>query len=213
MLNRRSLVLTWLAAGIALSGCDRSQGGDDEAAPRVESDPRPTVVFETGKGRIVMQLDRDAAPETVKNFLAHVRAGFYDGLVFHRVDRRLGVIQTGSVTTEGRERQSSAFPLVNEADNGLTNLRGTVAMARTMDPHSATSQFFINLENNPELDFTAKTAQGWGYAVFGRVVEGMEVVDAIGALPTRPKGRHRQFPVELVVITEASIVDRDSPAS
>ncbi len=198
-----------LLLGVALTlACRPAERADEGAA--AAPDPNPVVVFETSNGRVVMQLDREKAPETVKNFLAHVRSGFYDGLVVHRVDRQLGVIQAGAVTAEGRERKSSVFPIVNEADNGLKNVRGAVAMARTMDPHSATSQFFINLEDNLELDFSEKTVRGWGYAVFGRVIEGMEVVEAIGRVPTRRQGAHANMPVEPVTIRRASIAPADS---
>lgn len=167
----------------------------------------PTVALETSQGRIVLELDRERAPQTVRQILAHVHAGFYDDLIFHRVIKDF-VVQTGGTTTDGKRRTSSAPPLENEADNGLKNVRGTVAMARGSDPHSATVQFFINVADNKGLDFQGKSSgRDWGYAVFGRVIEGMEVVDSIAAVPTKEEGSHRSLPVEPIVIERAYVVD------
>lgn len=163
--------------------------------------------LETTKGRILLELDRERAPETVHNFLLHVRSGFYDGLQFHRVVRELGVVQAGLLTSTGAERKTSVFPIANEATNGLDNVRGAVAMARGGDPHSATSQFFINVQDNPRFDFRDSSATGWGYAVFGRVIEGMDVVDAIAAVPTRRTSRFEALPVDPVVIRRVSVVE------
>lgn len=151
-----------------------------------------------------MELDREKAPESVANFLRHVNSGFYDGLVFHRVKPNF-MIQAGVLTADMQRRVSTVFPVANEADNGLENVRGAVAMARTPDPHSATSEFFINLIDNPDLDFREQTAQGWGYAVFGRVVEGMDVVDAVAAIATSRRGRYADLPVEATVIDSAYV--------
>lgn len=153
---------------------------------------------------MVLELYPDRAPETVKNFLLHVRSGFYDGLQFHRVLPDF-VIQTGLVTESGTERKTTIFPIPNEANRALRNERGTVAMARGGDPHSATSEFFINVRDNSKLDFRDSTAAGWGYAVFGRVIEGLPVVDAIAAVRTRRTGRFEALPTEPVVIRQASI--------
>lgn len=192
-----------LLLGVALTlACRPAERADEGAA--AAPDPNPVVVFETSNGRVVMQLDREKAPETVKNFLAHVRSGFYDGLVVHRVDRQLGVIQAGAVTAEGRERKSSVFPIVNEADNGLKNVRGAVAMARTMDPHSATSQFFINLTDNAFLDHGTRD---FGYAVFGKVIEGMEVVEQMAGATTGGRAGHQDVPLEPLVVESASRVE------
>ncbi len=140
---------------------------------------KPRVMLETSKGVIVLELDAKAAPKTVENFLGYVREGFYDGTVFHRVIR--GFMVQGGGFTQDMQQKSTHAPIENEANNGLLNKRGTVAMARTMDPHSATAQFFINTVDNSFLDHSEKTSRGWGYCVFGKVVEGMEVVDAIEA--------------------------------
>ena len=164
----------------------------------------PRVALKTSQGEIVVELMPDKAPATVKNFLGYVDSGFYDGTLFHRVIK--GFMIQGGGLTSGMEHKHTRSPIVNEADNGLKNKRGTIAMARTRDPHSATSQFFINLEDNSFLDFKSKTPKGWGYAVFGRVVQGMEVVDRIGAVPTGTAGGYRDVPVEPVLIQEAAMV-------
>ena len=149
-------------------------------------------------------LDRAKAPKTVENFVGHVNAHFYDGLVFHRVIKGF-MIQAGVLTASGMEKHSSAPPVPNEADNGLKNGRGTVALARTQDPQSGGEQFFVNLVDNPRLDFTAKTMAGWGYAVFGKVIQGMDVVDRIGAVPVTSSGESEALPVTPVVITKAYV--------
>lgn len=166
--------------------------------------PMPRVVLQTNMGNIVMELDRESAPNTVGNIVEHVENGFYDGLIFHRVIPNF-MIQTGSFTGELLERQSPRPPLRNEANNGLKNVRGTVAMARTTDPHSATAGFYINLVDNPNLDFTSETPRGWGYTVFGRVIEGMDVVDAIAQIQTGTQGPLNDVPLRTVIIEKASI--------
>ena len=161
----------------------------------------PRVVLETSKGPIVIELFADKAPKTVENFLAYVDAGHYDGTVFHRVIPGF-MVQGGGFTADMQQKTTRA-PIQNEADNGVKNRRGTLAMARTNDPHSASSQFFINLVDNGFLDHTAKSAQGWGYAVFGEVVEGMETTDAIAKVRSGNRGGHENVPVEPVVIESA----------
>lgn len=161
----------------------------------------PRVNLDTSKGQIVLELYADKAPQTVKNFLAYVDAGFYDGTIFHRVIPGF-MIQGGGFTADMKQKRGQR-PIRNEADNLLRNERGTIAMARTQDPHSAAAQFFINTVDNDFLNHKSKTPQGWGYAVFGRVVEGMAVVDAISAVKTGTRGRFRDVPTEAVVITRA----------
>lgn len=161
------------------------------------------VRLQTNHGDIVVELNAQAAPLTVENFLKYVNDGFYDGTVFHRVIQDF-MIQGGGVTAELNKKQTHA-PIQNEADNGLRNERGTIAMARTSDPHSATSQFFINTVENVYLDHQAKTDKGWGYCVFGKVVEGMEVVEAIEKVPTTTKQGWRDVPVKAVVIEKAVV--------
>ena len=162
------------------------------------------VRLETHLGAIVIALDSRKAPKTVDNFLSYVRAGFYNGTIFHRVIR--GFMIQGGGLTETMQQKTTQAPIANEADNGLKNLRGTVAMARTSDPDSATAQFFINTVDNAPLDFTAKDGRGWGYCVFGRVVEGMDVVDAIEKEPTTFRSGHGDVPVRTVIINKAVVV-------
>lgn len=166
----------------------------------------PRVRLETNLGTIVLELDPKAAPKTVENFLTVAKSGYYDGLIFHRVIKGF-MIQGGGMTPDMAEKPSNS-QVINEADNGLKNLRGTVAMARTMDPNSAGTQFFINTVDNAFLDFKGKTVQGWGYCVFGKVVEGMDVVDAIESRPTTDKGMHQNVPVDPVIIQKAAIVEQ-----
>jgi peptidyl-prolyl cis-trans isomerase B (cyclophilin B) len=160
----------------------------------------PKVRLQTSQGAITLELDATAAPATVENFLGYVDAGFFDGTIFHRVIP--GFMIQGGGFTESYERKSTRDSVNNEADNGLKNDRGTIAMARTSDPHSATAQFFINVSGNNFLNHTAKSAQGWGYAVFGRVVEGMDVVDSIAALPTGQGGPFRKDVPQVAVVIE-----------
>lgn len=150
--------------------------------PLAATADNPQVTMETSEGTVVIELHQDKAPVTVANFLQYVDQGYYNGTVFHRVIPRF-MIQGGGFTRDYQQKDTLA-PITNEANNGLRNLRGTLAMARTSDPHSASSQFFINTVNNPNLDHRGENASGWGYAVFGKVVKGMDVVDRISALPT-----------------------------
>ncbi len=164
-------------------------------APALAHQPTPTVAMETSAGTIVLQLDPEHAPESVRNFLDYVDSGFYEGLIFHRVIPGF-MAQGGGFDTQYKQREPKA-PITNESRNGLSNLRGTIAMARTGAPHSATSQFFINLADNRRLD---ASEYRWGYTVFGRVIEGMEVVDAIAEIPTGPAGPFRQDAPQFAVI-------------
>ena len=177
------------------------------AAPAVN----PRVALQTTKGLIVIELYADKAPKTVKNFLDYTRAGFYNGTIFHRVIPGF-MAQAGGFTPDMTEKTARP-PIPNEADNGLLNQRGTLAMARTPDPDSAAAQFFINVANNGSLNHTGKTPQGWGYAVFGNVVEGMEVVDAIVQVPTTTKGPYGDVPVQPIVIQKATILPKAKPAA
>ncbi|OWT60120.1 peptidylprolyl isomerase [Candidimonas nitroreducens] len=165
----------------------------------------PKVKLHTNMGDIVIALDAEKAPKTVENFLSYVNEGFYDGTIFHRVINNF-MIQGGGFEP-GMKQKPTHAPIDNEANNGLKNDRYTVAMARTADPHSATAQFFINVADNDFLNFTAPTPNGWGYAVFGKVVEGTDVVDHIKAVKTGNKGFHQDVPVEDVVIEKASVVE------
>ena len=160
-----------------------------------------TVILETSKGNITIELNDEKAPETAANFMKYVNDEFYNGTIFHRVIPNF-MIQGGGFTADMKQK-STGDPIKNEADNGLENQRGTLAMARTGDPHSATGQFFINSVNNDFLNYKSKTPQGWGYAVFGKVVEGIEVVDAISAVKTETQGMYQDVPAEPVVINSA----------
>jgi peptidyl-prolyl cis-trans isomerase B (cyclophilin B) len=161
------------------------------------------VKLNTNYGTIVLELDADKAPQTVANFLQYARDGFYDGTIFHRVINGF-MIQGGGMQAGMAEKQTRDS-IQNEADNGLTNTRGTIAMARTPDPHSASAQFFINVADNDFLNFRAPTQDGWGYCVFGKVVEGMDIVDKIKGVPTGNKGYHQDVPIEDVVIESVEV--------
>ncbi len=163
------------------------------------------VLLQTNKGDITLSLDATKAPKTVANFLQYVKSGHYDGTIFHRVIDNF-MIQGGGMTT-GLKQKSTLAEIENEANNGLKNLRGTVAMARTNEPHSASSQFFINLSDNDFLNHTAPSAQGWGYAVFGEVSDGMDVVDVIRKVKTGNAGFHQDVPAEDVTIEKATILE------
>ena len=163
------------------------------------------VEMTTSKGVITLELDAKSAPVTVANFLEYVKSGHYDGTIFHRVIPGF-VIQGGGMESGMREK-ATRTPIENEADNGLKNLTGTICMARTNDPHSATSQFFINLKDNSFLDHTEKSASGWGYAVFGRVTSGMDVVEAIAAVQTGNAGHHQDVPLEDVVLEKLAAIE------
>ncbi|GAA2144813.1 peptidylprolyl isomerase [Kitasatospora kazusensis] len=162
-----------------------------------------SVQLSTNFGDIVIELEDAKAPKTVENFLSYVRSGHYDGTVFHRVINGF-MIQGGGFTPEMAQKPTQA-PVENEADNGLKNTAYTVAMARTNDPQSATAQFFVNVSDNGFLDFTAKSLSGWGYAVFGRVTEGQDVVDRIKAVRTGSRGGQQDVPTEPVVIEKATV--------
>lgn len=165
-------------------------------------DKNPEVLLETTSGDILLELFPDKAPETVANFLKYVDDGFYDNTIFHRVIPNF-MIQGGGMNARMKEKETRE-PIRNEADNGLKNERGTIAMARTMDPHSASAQFFINQKDNDFLNHQEPTREGWGYAVFGKVVDGMDVVDKIAKVKTRSQGGHDDVPVDMVLITKAS---------
>lgn len=163
------------------------------------------VKLNTNHGTIVLELDAAKAPNTVANFLEYAKDGFYNGTIFHRVINGF-MIQGGGMEPGMAEKQTRA-PIQNEANNGLPNARGTIAMARTPDPHSATAQFFINVADNDFLNFRAETPDGWGYCVFGKVTDGMDVVDKIKGVDTGNKGYHQDVPVEDVVIESVEVDD------
>ena len=190
ILDRFFRTLSFSLAGLLLSAAAFAA----TAAPRVE--------MQTTLGKITLELDAAKAPKSVENFLQYARSGQYDGTIFHRVIDGF-MIQGGGFTKEMNEKSTKA-PIANEAKNGLKNLRGSIAMARRADPHSATAQFFINHRDNPNLDYPAH--DGWGYAVFGKVTEGMDVVDKIAKVKTGNRGMHQNVPVEPVIIESVKVL-------
>jgi peptidyl-prolyl cis-trans isomerase B (cyclophilin B) len=162
------------------------------------------IKLHTTLGVITLELDHARAPATAANFLQYARDGFYEGTLFHRVIPNF-MIQGGGLTPDMNQK-SARPPIRNEADNGLKNRIGTMAMARTSDPHSASSQFFINLKDNDFLDYRSSTSQGWGYCVFGRVADGMDVVDAIAQMATTSRRGHQDVPVENVLIEKTEVI-------
>ena len=166
---------------------------------------QPSIIIETNKGSITITLNQDKAPISTENFLSYVRDGFYDLTVFHRVIPNF-MIQGGGFTAEMKQKETNQ-QIKNEADNGLKNVRGAIAMARTQVVDSASSQFFINLADNSFLDHQGKTPNAYGYAVFGQVTDGMEIVDAIAKVPTGNSGHHQDVPKDAIIITKATIVE------
>ena len=173
------------------------------ASPLWAVSSNPQVVLETSEGIIEIELMRDVAPISTSNFLNYVEEGFYNGTIFHRVISGF-MIQGGGFTSSMKQKATNK-PILNEADNGLSNLRGTLAMARTSDPHSATGQFFINHSDNKFLDHKAKSGQGWGYAVFGKVTQGLPVVDIIASTKTVSRSGMGDVPKENIIILSASV--------
>jgi peptidyl-prolyl cis-trans isomerase A (cyclophilin A) len=197
----RSLVTALAAVLIAFCACGSSNG---ESSSKAKED-NPMVLITTSLGDIKVELDADKAPISTKNFLEYVRAGYYDGTIFHRVIPGF-MIQGGGLTADMREKTPQRPPIKNEGGNGLKNATGTLAMARTSAPDSATSQFFINVKDNTFLD-RANSRDGVGYAVFGHVVDGMDVVRKIEKVRTTSKGMHENVPVDTVTIVSAKVVE------
>ena len=166
----------------------------------------PVVQLDTNMGAIVIELNEEKAPKTVENFLNYVKSGHYDGTIFHRIIDGF-MIQGGGMDAEMKEKGTNK-PVENEADNGLKNDAGTIAMARTQDPHSATSQFFVNVKDNDFLNHSGKNMQGWGYTVFGKVTSGMDVIEKMKGVPTGRFGMHADVPKEPVVINSATIITK-----
>ncbi len=197
--------------GTALFASALLVAGSSAAAANSTTEGKPTMTTETrvklqtNHGDIVIELNAEKAPKTTANFLEYVREGFYDGTIFHRVINNF-MIQGGGFEA-GMKQKKTRQPVENEANNGLKNDRYTIAMARTSDPHSATAQFFINVADNDFLNHTAPTSNGWGYAVFGKVVEGTETVDKIKSVKTGSRGFHQDVPAEDVVIEKATVVE------
>ena len=166
--------------------------------------PAVHILMTTTVGPMTLELDADNAPKTVENFLSYVSSGFYDDTIFHRVINNF-MVQGGGFTAD-MEQKATQAPIENEANNGLKNTHGTIAMARTQDPHSATAQFFINVQDNDFLNHTGENMQGWGYAVFGKVTEGEDVLDKIRCVQTGSQAGHQDVPVEPIIIESVTII-------
>jgi len=162
------------------------------------------ILMTTTLGPMTLELDADNAPKTVENFLSYVSNGFYDGTIFHRVINNF-MVQGGGFTVD-MEQKATQAPIDNEANNGLKNARGTIAMARTQDPHSATAQFFINVQDNDFLNHTGENMQGWGYTVFGKVTDGEDVLDKIRCVQTGSQAGHQDVPVEPIIIECVTVI-------
>ena len=175
-----------------------------EASSQSKETAMTSVTINTTVGAIHLELDQDKAPITVANFVALANAGYYEGTIFHRIIPGF-MVQGGGLTEDMQNKSSGTDPIQNEANNGLANDRGSIAMARTMDPHSATGQFFVNHKDNDFLNHTAETAQGWGYAVFGKVTDGMDVVDKLAESPTGMVGGYQDAPLEPVTIESVTV--------
>ncbi|WP_376690901.1 peptidylprolyl isomerase [Wenzhouxiangella sp. EGI_FJ10409] len=198
----RTLIALLLLVALPLSAQEDEQAS--QATNESETRENPTLILHTNFGAITVELFEDEAPESTANFLQYARDGHYDGTIFHRVIDNF-MIQGGGFDTDFNQKETRE-PIQNEADNGLENKRGTLAMARTNDPHSASSQFFINVSDNAFLNHRNKASgQTWGYAVFGRVVDGMDVVDEIRAVETTSQGMHRDVPAEPVIIERVEL--------
>ena len=200
--NIYKLGLCTFALAFVLNSC--SNKSDEAEIPIIQETSMTQVTIKTSVGDIHLELDGEKAPITVENFVAIAKSGYYDGTIFHRVINGF-MVQGGGLNADMSNKSSGTAPIQNEANNGLTNDRGTVAMARTMEPHSATGQFFVNHKDNGFLNHTGENSQGWGYAVFGKVTEGMDVVDAIADVETGSTGGHQDVPVEVITIESVTV--------
>ena len=192
-----AVVLAAILSLVLFSTIKGTESMNDETADN------PRVLIETTMGNITIELDAKNAPNSSANFLAYVEDGYFVDTIFHRVIPNF-MIQGGGITADMQDKPGIRAPIENEANNGLKNFRGTLAMARTGDPHSATSQFFINHSDNGFLNFSSESSKGWGYAVFGKVTDGMDVVDAMAKVETGNMGGHQDVPVDIITITGVS---------
>ena len=202
--NIYKLGLCTFALTFVLNSC--SNKSDEAEMPIIQETSMTQVTIKTSVGDIHLELDGEKAPITVENFVAIAKSGYYDGTIFHRVINGF-MVQGGGLNADMSNKSSGTAPIQNEANNGLTNDRGTVAMARTMEPHSATGQFFVNHKDNGFLNHTGENSQGWGYAVFGKVTEGMDVVDAIADVETGSTDGHQDVPVEVITIESVTVAE------
>ncbi len=204
-------LIAFVSLFIFLGGCNAEEAKkvEEKKSPKTETNTgakmsaNPMIKMETSLGTIMIELNAEKAPNSAANFVSYVEDGFYDGLIFHRVIPNF-MVQGGGMNPDMSEKENKAS-IKNEANNGLKNEKGTLAMARTNDPHSATSQFFINLKDNGFLDHTSESPAGWGYAVFGKVTDGMDVVEAIEKVKTGNNGPHGDVPLEAVTIIKATV--------
>lgn len=207
-MQRRMIVFAMLS--VLLAGCVTEQASMEERIDETELEQTQEgstvmILMKTSKGNIKLELNKEKAPETVANFMKYVDSGHYNGVIFHRVIGSF-MIQGGGFDADMNQKPAP-YTVENEADNGLSNDLGTISMARTNDPHSGGAQFFINVKDNDMLNHTSKTPQGWGYCVFGKVVEGMDVVETIKAVPTGSHGMFQDVPQETVFITEVVVLE------
>ena len=200
--NTLKIALCTMALAFVINSCSKK---DDEAEmPIIKETKMTQVTIKTSLGDIQLELDAEKAPITVENFVSIAKSGYYTDTIFHRVINGF-MVQGGGLTADMSNKSSGTAPIQNEANNGLSNDRGTIAMARTMEPHSATSQFFINHKDNGFLNHAGENPQGWGYAVFGKVSEGMDVVDAIADVATGSSGGHQDVPLEVINIESVTV--------
>ena len=202
--NLLKMALCSFALAFVLNSCSKKT--DEAVMPIIEETSMTQIIIKTSMGDIHLELDGDKAPITVENFVSIAKSGYYEGTIFHRVINGF-MVQGGGLNADMSNKSSGTAPIQNEANNGLANDRGTVAMARTMEPHSATGQFFINHKDNGFLNHTGENAQGWGYAVFGKVTEGMDVVDAIADVATGSSGGHQDVPLEIINIESVTVTE------
>ena len=202
--NLLKMALCSFALAFVLNSCSKKT--DEAVMPIIEETSMTQITIKTSMGDIHLELDGEKAPITVENFKTIAKSGYYDGTIFHRVINGF-MVQGGGLNADMSNKSSGTAPIQNEANNGLANDRGTVAMARTMEPHSATGQFFINHKDNGFLNHTGENAQGWGYAVFGKVTEGMDVVDAIADVATGSSGGHQDVPLEAINIESVTVTE------
>ena len=200
--NILKLTLSSFALAFILNSC--SKKSDEVEVPIIKEISMTQVTIKTSAGDIQLELNGEKAPITVKNFVDIANSGYFEGTIFHRVINGF-MVQGGGLNADMSDKSSGTAPIQNEANNGLTNDRGTIEMARTMDPHSATSQFFINHKDNGFLNHTGENSQGWGYAVFGKVTEGLDVVDQIADVATGSSGGHQDVPLEVITIESVTV--------
>ena len=200
--NILKLTLSSFALAFILNSC--SKKSDEVEVPIIKEISMTQVTIKTSAGDIQLELNGEKAPITVKNFVDIANSGYFEGTIFHRVINGF-MVQGGGLNADMSDKSSGTAPIQNEANNGLTNDRGTIAMARTADPHSATSQFFINHKDNGFLNHTGENSQGWGYAVFGKVTEGLDVVDQIADVATGSSGGHQDVPLEVITIESVTV--------